>query len=133
MLIARHLLSCISKAVKNNQKSIILKINQVKNFYILDVICKHGFIQGYEVRGHYIIVSLKQVYRNSITISAEKSLNSIIPIKRKKNSCSISAKEWNSLTRLSGSSACYIISTDRGIYDNRNKLNIGGFPLLKIL
>jgi ribosomal protein S8 len=93
MLIARHLLSCISKAVKNNQKSIILKINQVKNFYILDIICKHGFIQGYEVRGRYIIVSLKQVYRNSITISAEKSLNNIIPIKRKKNSCSISAKE----------------------------------------
>ncbi len=133
MLITRHLLSSINRAIKNNQKNVVLRINQVKNFHILNIICKHGFIQGYEVRGLYIIVFLKQIYRNSMSISVEKSVSDIKPIKRKKNMSSITAKNWNRLTNLSGSSACYIISTDRGIFDNRHKTNVGGFPLLKVL
>jgi hypothetical protein len=93
MIISRHLLANISKAIKNNQKSVILNKNQIKNFQILNIICSQGFIQGYELRGSYIIVTLKQIYYNNITTLAGKAFSDLTTVKRVKNASSISAKK----------------------------------------
>ena len=133
MLVSRHLLSSVSKAVKNNQKFVILKKNQISNFQILDIICSHGFIQGYELRGNYIVIMLKQLYRSSNNITPNKSFESIKLIKRKKNCNSISASKWKQIINVSGHAACHIMSTDLGIIDSKSRVHSGGIPLLKIL
>ena len=133
MLISRHLLSSVSKAVKNNQKFVILRKNQISNFRILDIICNHGFIQGYEVRGNYVIIMLKQLYKSSNNITPNKAFESIKLIKRKKNCSSISASKWKQIINISGHAACYVISTDFGIIDSKSKIHSGGIPLLKVL
>jgi ribosomal protein S8 len=62
MFITRHILSSIVKAVKNNQKLVIIPKKLVNNFSILKILTLEGFIQSFEIRGNYLYIMLRQVY-----------------------------------------------------------------------
>jgi len=61
----QQLLSIIRLAVLDNRKVVTFSSKQHKYSTILKHLCNLGFINGFEERGGFLIVRLKQVYWSS--------------------------------------------------------------------
>jgi ribosomal protein S8 len=62
MITSRYILSNINKAMFNNQKVLILINDYQRNSDLLQLLAKQGFINGFEIRGKYIFIHLRQMY-----------------------------------------------------------------------
>ena len=131
MILPRTVLASINSAMQNNQATVIIKWTQKTNFLFLTILRQQGFIQSFEKRGPFIIIYLRQVYRNKWNI-LEKSFNTLTFTKRIKNNSCINAKQRQINIKLRGDAIYSVISTDIGIIDSLSRKYIGGIPLFTI-
>jgi len=128
---SRLIITEINKAIKNNRGYFLIPQSAKLNTRVLTALHTGGFIQGLEFRGAYVVVYLKLHYWKSWGIIS-KSMISASPLYLSKRG-KVTSQKWQYNNSVMGDAYCTILTTDRGITNNKSNKGLGGIPLLKIL
>jgi len=129
----RLLLKSLKQASHNDLPLFVFPKTGVK--YIAQVVRQlheSGLIQGYEDRGHYYILRLKQTYWKGWGRPV-KSLLAITGVPRVRKRDTLKHKSIKKIQFIEGSAYTLVVSTDRGVLSGAGatQLGVGGFPLVR--
>jgi ribosomal protein S8 len=129
----RHFLSLIRIAMLDDRAVITFSKRKFIYESIMQALLAAGFIAGFEERGEFVIVRLKQTYWQS-AYKPLLAFTEITRLKRIRRKNTISKQDVFKLQRLKGHSEHFFISTDQGIQTNFNssRSQKGGIPLFRI-